>query len=126
MKAINELDFPAQTERFFQGRGLRAEGKFLYRGITVYLAEGGPYHERNEEFPSGWYESAYAMLFANPQTGKHLSFIMPMAFDFNHDPQIGGQNTRKRARAASAKRAAILHIDELYKTWLGDALTLVS
>lgn len=118
MKFPHELDFGRQLETHFTNKGLKSAEKLDYKGFTVYLADGGPFHDPNPDFPDGWYESVYAILYQNAQTSKRQCFFQPLCFKIDHDPSMTPR-ARAKARVASARQAAHEHIDELLKQWLG-------
>lgn len=118
MKFPHELDFGRQLETYFTKRGLSPSEKFDYKNFTIYLAEGGPFDDPNPDFPDGWYESVYAILYRNAQTGKRQCFFQPLCFKIDHDPSMTPK-ARTKARVSSARKAAHEHIDELLRQWHG-------
>lgn len=86
----------------------KAVDRFHYKGFEVYISEGGPYFEKSDEFPLGWYEGAYAL-------GKNekVMYYFSILFDVLHDAKEHTPEARRRGRINSTKRTAREHIDEL-------------
>lgn len=119
----SELSFGPWLEKKQNSYDHRAVDTYEYKGFRVFISEGGPYHEKNPDFPKGWYETSYALFFKDPSTGKHIQFFMPLLFDYNHDMNL---TDRRQARINSAKKAAEGHVNEFYKTWLISAPAILS
>lgn len=117
-KFPHELDFGRQLETYFTKRGLKEADKFDYKSFTVYLADGGPFYDKNPDFPYGWFESVYAILYRNAETSNKQCFFQPLCFEINHDSQLTS-NARTRARINAARKAAHEHINELLRQWHG-------
>ena len=103
-------------EHYLNRKDMRAIEKFSYRDFEVYIGEGGPYHEPNPEFPNGWYESVYQLVFRDPTTTKHVLLFMPLVFNIDHDLNMTSE-ARRYARVEAAKAAAKTHVDECHKRW---------
>lgn len=96
-----------KLEKHFRFHGIEPIKRFNYRDFEVFISEGGPYFDKEMlgEFPTGWYESAYAI-------GKDEKAIgyRPLMFDFLHNMDLTNAS-RKQARINSAIEAAKKHID---------------
>jgi hypothetical protein len=91
-----------KLEKHFQVNGIRPEKRFTYKGLDVYIAEGGPYAEKGRL----WYESAWAI----GKDGTPLLY-QPLEFEFNHDLNLT-QESRRQARINAAVEQAKRVIDD--------------
>jgi hypothetical protein len=91
-----------KLEKHFQIHGIHPDHKFMYKGLDVYIAEGGPYSENGRL----WYESAWAI-------GKDNKPILyqPLEFEFTHDLNLT-QESRRQARINAAIKQAKRVIDD--------------
>jgi hypothetical protein len=110
-------------ENFLKRNELRPADRFKYRGFEVFIGEGGPYHLPNPEFPDGWFEAVYMLIYRDPSTGKRITGFQPMSFAINHDLTM---SDRRQARIEFARAAAKTHIDEFHKQWQKKSSTLVT
>lgn len=88
-----------KIEKHFRVNEINPIEKFNYKGLDVYISEGGPYFD-NKEFPLGFYESAFAI-----GKGEKVLAYQPLLFDFTHNLNLTDLGRRK-ARINSAKSAA--------------------
>lgn len=95
----------AKLERHFQHHEHKPVERFQYKGMEVYLSEGGPFFDNKIEFPLGYYETAYAI-----GGGEKILFYMPLLFDYMHDIQMSN-TARRDARIMAARNTALEHID---------------
>lgn len=103
-------------EKYLNRKDMRAVEKFGYRDFEIFIGEGGPYHDKHPEFPQGWYESVYMLVFRDPQTNKRVLLFMPLIFSIDHDLNMTSE-ARRQARIESAKAAAKTQIDECHERW---------
>jgi hypothetical protein len=101
----------AKLERHFRHHEHNPVERFQYKGMEVFISEGGPYFDNKFEFPLGYYESAYAI-----GRGEKILFYMPLIFDYMHDISMTN-DARLKARIMAAKNTAIEHIDLAGKSY---------
>ena len=106
---LNDIDIPGQLEKHFKLSEHKLVDKIEYRGFVIYLSEGGPFFNDKNEFPLGFYESAYAVRSADG------IFYRPLAFDYLHDIKDRSNESRRLGRIEAAKKAAMDHIDDAIK-----------
>ena len=106
-------------EHFLQKNELRPDRKCQYKGITVFLAEGGPYgpDTRMDKYPMGWYESCYWLGLGEKVLGGRV-----LEFDRLHDISTHTDESRKLGRLNSAKEAAFQHVDNWLKSLAEDGI----
>ena len=125
MREFKELSFGPDFEKYLNRNEFVAVEKYEYRDFRVFIGEGGPYHEANPDFPFGWYETIYLLAYRDPSNGKDIVCFRPLAFDFSHDLNLGSQDSRRKARINSAKSLAHEHVDEFWRTWLGNSIPTI-
>lgn len=99
-----------KLEKFFTNHNARPIKRFPYREFEVYICEGGPYFDKNTEYPFGWYESAYAL-----GMNDKVLFYQPLEFDYLHDIKEQSEAARKEGRINAAIKAAKNHIDHYHE-----------
>lgn len=102
---------PRALEKWLQKNEHRAARMVTYKGHHIYLSEGGPYFDTRQlqEFPLGWYESAYAI-----GDGERVTCIQVLQFDKLHDKDLT-EESRAIGRVNSAKAAAINFLEDAYE-----------
>ena len=89
--------------------GLKPDERFSYRGFDVCVASSyktmEPHPVYPEDFPNGYYESAYAIM-----VGDRVKFEQPLIFKLDHD-NMWTEEARRKGRLDAAKAAAKSHVD---------------
>lgn len=99
-----------KLEKHFLIRGVKAVKRFTYKGMTIFIGEGGPFEPENDqqkkEFPTGFFQSVYAI-------GKDdtPSFYQPLFFDRFHDIKTLTEAGRKQARINAAVKTGKQVVD---------------
>lgn len=89
----------------------RPERRDHYKGFSIFISDGGPYHDRRliNEYPNGWYESSWFFGKGDSVMGGQV-----VTFDFLHDINMSNES-RKQGRINAALHAAHVFIDEYEK-----------
>lgn len=108
-----------KLEKHFILHDVKPVERFDYKGFDVYISEGGPFHhrERKNEYPLGWYESAYAI-----GMNDKLLFYQVLEFESLHDIKSMSDNARRQGRINMAKQAAMEHLDRNEKLMNGQEI----
>ena len=95
-----------RLENFVTRKDHRIVDRVDYKGVRVIITDGGPYYERKQDYPLGFYETAYWLFKDELILGGQV-----LEFDALHDIKSHTDITRPIARANSARQAAIEMIE---------------
>lgn len=107
------ITLPAMIEQHCRVHGTRVEERFEYRGLDVFLADGGPHFDSRGKVKlsdmdkwmhDGYYIAAYFI-----QRGRQV-FGQPLYFPINHDIMLSDHD-RKQSRLKAARFTAKQMVD---------------
>lgn len=93
-------------EKFAGRKDHRIVEREDHNGVRIVITDGGPYYERKQDYPLGFYETAF-WLFKD----ENIICGQVLEFDALHDIKQYTDMTRPIARANAAKQAAIHMIE---------------
>lgn len=109
------MSLQSKYEEYVKRNKLRPIKRYTYNGVSIYLAEGGPYFaddypmsvkaDLKKEFPIGWYEAVWAV-----GRDENIDIWQPLCFDYLHDMSLTA-TARTFARVNSAAKEAESVID---------------
>jgi hypothetical protein len=99
------MSIQQQFERYLCNNEHTPVKRLQYKGVEIYISEGGPYPSTSE-FPTGFYETAYTL-----GLDDKIVFWQPLIFDALHDIKTLTLNGRRQARINSAVKTARSVID---------------
>lgn len=118
----SEIEIPGNLEIHFRLNGARPHSKEMYRGFTVYLAEGGPHFDAKDKkdlsradewLRAGYYVATWAFNRGRKIIGR------PVYFKLDHDPSLTPA-AKARARVNAAMADAMQAINDGYEAgWHG-------
>lgn len=106
------VDLPAVLERHFRAQGAHPIGSFCYRGLRVFLADGGPHHDAKYmqlSVTDAWMRHGYWMTVWALQRGRRI-IGQPLYFPLSQDAAEPAE-ARRRVRLEAARDVARRHID---------------
>lgn len=111
------IDIPANLDLHFRCNGAIPSGKRKYKGVDIFLADGGPHHDavhkENLDPRDFWMKNGYYVATWAVTRGRRV-FGRPLYFALDHDPSLS-RDAKQKARIRAAYKEAVSMIDHLFE-----------